>query len=163
IPSFYLARLTRQHVTVALNGDGGDEAFAGYGWHLANRLAETWRAIPAPVRSAAEAALRAAIPSSGGRRSLRSRGDPFLPALAADRPRRYERWLGVFTGDLKQELIRAEWPTNATGAQLEKLFEDLTDLDSVDTFLAADCRWYLPTDLLVKMDIATMANSLEAR
>src|SRR5262249_38311126 len=68
-----------------------------------------------------------------------------------------------FTGDLRRELVRSEWHTNATDARVENLFTHSTDLDSIDAFLAADTAWYLPTDLLVKMDIATMANSLEAR
>jgi asparagine synthase (glutamine-hydrolysing) len=163
IPSFYLARLTREHVTVALNGDGGDEAFAGYGWHFANRLAESWRIVPAPFRAAGEALLRRAIPSSGSRRSLRSRAQRFLAAVGEDRSRRYGRWIGVFTGDLKRDLVLGDWRTDSTERRLTDWFARHSDLDAVDVFLAADTDWYLPTDLLVKMDIATMANSLEAR
>ena len=163
IPSFYLARLTRQHVTVALNGDGGDEAFAGYGWHYASRLAERWRHVPAPVRALSEAALRGVLPSASERRAMSARVARFLRAAGAGRAERYQAWLGVFTGDLKAGLVRAAARRDYAARAVEALFTPLAPLDAVDAFLAADTAWYLPTDLLVKMDIATMANSLEAR
>lgn len=163
IPSFYLARLTREHVTVALNGDGGDEAFAGYGWHLANRLAESWHAVPRPIRSAARTVLWHAVGSSGERRTFRSRARRFLRAAEGDRATRYQGWAGVFSPDLKADLVGAPWRTDATSRRLDAMFAQFRTLDAVDAFLAADTSWYLPTDLLVKMDIATMANSLEAR
>ena len=70
IPSFYLAKLTRQHVTVALNGDGGDESFAGYGWHLGSRLAERWQRVPSPLRALADGRRGpgAALEPTGARR-----------------------------------------------------------------------------------------------
>ena len=104
IPSFYLAQLTRKHVTVALNGDGGDEAFAGYGWHYAGRLAERWQQVPSPVRNVAELTAGAMIPSSGNRRSTLSRAARFIKGAGRPRPERYRAWLSVFTGDLKASL-----------------------------------------------------------
>ena len=65
--------MTRQHVTVALNGDGGDEAFAGYPWHLANRVIGGWQGVPASLRRGAERAAQAILPSSADRRSFVSR------------------------------------------------------------------------------------------
>ncbi|MGQ0736663.1 MAG: asparagine synthase (glutamine-hydrolyzing) [Acidobacteriota bacterium] len=162
IPSYYLARLTRQHVTVALNGDGGDEAFAGYRWHLAGRLAERWQRVPASLRRAAESAARAITPSSADRRSTVSRFSRFLLGASRSRAERYRAWLSVFTPDLRQELYGGR--SRATGEdRLQRLFTAFSGLDGVDAMLAADVAWYLPTDLLVKMDIATMANSLEGR
>jgi asparagine synthase (glutamine-hydrolysing) len=70
----------------------------------------------------------------------------------------------VFSDDLKRELLRPSWRSCGTTTRcLTAMFGRFDGLDAVDTFLAADTNWYLPTDLLVKMDIATMANSLEAR
>jgi asparagine synthase (glutamine-hydrolysing) len=161
IPSFYLARLTRQHVTVALNGDGGDEMFAGYGWHLAGQLAQQWQRLPTPVRRVAESAARAVTPASADRRSTATRAMRFLAGASRARPAQYRAWLSVFTEDLKRALYAT--PPPAHHDRLACVFAANEGLDGVDAMLAADVAWYLPTDLLVKMDIATMANSLEAR
>jgi asparagine synthase (glutamine-hydrolysing) len=164
IPSYYLARLTREHVTVALNGDGGDEAFAGYPWHFANRVIGSWQRVPGPVRRNAERALQAVLPPSAERRSVASRLKRLLKAASGTPAERYAGWIGVFSDDLKSELLRPSWRSGGTTARcLTAMFGRFDGLDAVDTFLAADTNWYLPTDLLVKMDIATMANSLEAR
>ena len=88
IPSFYLAKLTRQHVTVALNGDGGDEAFAGYGWHLASRLAERWQHLPSAIRGAAEQIATGLAPLSSSRRSPVARLSRFMSAASGSRAAR---------------------------------------------------------------------------
>ena len=162
IPSFYLAQLTRKHVTVALNGDGGDEAFAGYGWHFAGRLAERWQTLPSPIRRAAESAARSLVPAGAHRRSLLTRASRFIGGASQPRPEMYRRFLSVYTPELKQALYaRPERPR--TTDRLSAIFAGLEPLDGVDAMLAADVAWYLPTDLLVKVDIATMAHSLESR
>lgn len=161
IPTYYLSRLTRRHVTVALNGDGGDETFAGYGRHLANRLAEGWRGIPAPLRMAACRAVARLIPSGGHGRRPAARLKRFLEAAALSRSARYQRWAGVFTDDLKATVVTYDGV--ADGGIVDRLFAEFETLDAVDSALAVDTLFYLPTDLLVKMDIMTMANSLEAR
>jgi asparagine synthase (glutamine-hydrolysing) len=162
IPTYYLSRLTRQHVTVALNGDGGDEAFAGYAWHLAGRWAERWQRLPRPLRATAEAAMAALLPASPNRRSTVSRLSRLLLGMSRSRPARYRAWLSVFTPDLRQELYGGRSRASSVD-RLAPMFERHTALDGVDAMLAADVDWYLPTDLLVKVDIATMANSLEGR
>jgi asparagine synthase (glutamine-hydrolysing) len=167
IPSYYLARLTREHVTVALNGDGGDEAFAGYPWHFANRVIGGWQTVPAPMRRGVERALAAMLPPSAERRSFVSRLKRLVKAASGTPAERYAGWVGVFSEDLKRELVRpvpkGGAPNGTTLRCLTAMFSRFDGLDAVDMFLAADTNWYLPTDLLVKMDIATMANSLEAR
>jgi asparagine synthase (glutamine-hydrolysing) len=161
IPSFYLAQLTRRHVTVALNGDGGDEIFAGYNWHYAGRLAERWQHVPSPLRAAAEA-IGTVIPTGSNRRSTLSQAARFIRGAGRPRPERYRAWLSVFMPELKAALY-ANRSLHARTDRLAQVFDGLEGLDGVDAMLAADVAWYLPTDLLVKMDIATMAHSLEAR
>ena len=163
IPSYYLSQLTRQHVTVALNGDGGDEAFAGYRWHLAGRLAERWQRVPGALRSGAEAAARALTPATADRRSTAAR----LLAIPVRREPVACRALsglavGVHAGASRGALRR---PLTCIGHRPPacRCSSVTQDLDGVDAMLAADVDWYLPTDLLVKIDIATMANSLEGR
>lgn len=161
IPSFYLAKLTRQHVTVALNGDGGDEAFGGYGWHLGSRLAERWQQLPSPLRALAESVASGLAPLSSHRRSRIARLSRFMSAASRPRAARYRQWLSVFTPEMKAEMYAA--PPQRHADPIEAIFASAPSLDAVDAMLHADVEWYLPTDLLVKVDIATMANSLEAR
>jgi asparagine synthase (glutamine-hydrolysing) len=162
IPSFYLAQLTRKHVTVALNGDGGDEAFAGYGWHYGGRLAERWQMVPSALRSLAERAVTALLPASADRRSTLSRAARFMKGASRPRPDRYRAWLSVYTPELKAALY-ANPAIRSRTDRLAEVFAGLNHLDAVDAMLAGDVAWYLPTDLLPKMDIATMAHSLESR
>jgi asparagine synthase (glutamine-hydrolysing) len=156
VPSWCLARLSRTHVTVALNGDGGDEVFAGYGRHLASGLAERWARLPAVVqRSAARLAQSRLLADHGGARVVR-----FAAAAAMSRADRYRAWAGVFSPDLVAELSAAV-PSETGVVPAE--FAAVESLDAVDAMLAVDTRFYLPTDLLPKVDITSMAHSLEVR
>ncbi len=163
IPSYYLSRLTREHVTVALNGDGGDETFAGYKRHLANRLAEMWQQTPGFVRAPLGWVGRRLPGRRADSREWPSRLERFLVASELPRAARYRSWVGVFTRDQKADLIGTSNGFPAEHGVVGQLFQDSGPLDAVDAALAVDTQFYLPTDLLVKMDIATMANSLEAR
>jgi asparagine synthase (glutamine-hydrolysing) len=163
IPSYYLSKLTREHVTVALNGDGGDETFAGYTRHLANRLAELWQHTPALVRGPVGWVGRRLPSRRADPRRWPARVERFLIASELPRAARYRRWVGVFTPDQKRELVGTPNGFPAEAGIVDRLFQGSGALDAVDAALAVDTAFYLPTDLLVKMDIATMANSLEAR
>jgi asparagine synthase (glutamine-hydrolysing) len=169
IPSYYVARLTRQHVTVALNGDGGDESFAGYERYLGSALAERFRRLPALVRKGITGLADAILPEALPRRSRLAQTRRFLQAAALPADRRYLRWMGYFTSQQKAHLYTREFQAALAGhdpeAWLLGEFRAVREegADELDTLLAVDVRSYLPYDLLVKMDIATMACSLEAR
>jgi asparagine synthase (glutamine-hydrolysing) len=169
VPSYYVSRLTRQHVTVALNGDGGDESFAGYERYIATGLAEHYRRLPLPLRAGVIEPLAALIPSSLPRSNRIGRAKRFLHVAALPAARRYLRWVTYFTPERKQDLYTPEFRELLAGhdgdAWLFRLFESAGSdgADALDAALGTDVRSYLPYDLLVKMDIATMANSLEAR
>ncbi len=167
IPTYYVARETRKHVTVALNGDGGDESFAGYERYAAMRLAERYHRLPALLReSIVEQAVRL-LPSSETRRSRVRDAKRFLTAASLPKVQRYLRWVSVFDTEHKRSIYSEDFQHETNGALAGKLlepwFERANGSGIVDAALLTDIMTYLPNDLLVKVDIATMAVSLEAR
>jgi asparagine synthase (glutamine-hydrolysing) len=166
IPSFYLAEMTRRHVTVALNGDGGDESFAGYTRYVSNLMARRLDRIPAPLRRAV-AAVGERVPVHVNGSSTRSRARRLARSLALDPPARYARHMAFFD-DLQREQLYTPEFKELMGEDLAPdviagPWYDATSEATIDTMLEVDVETYLPGDLLVKMDIATMAYSLEAR
>ncbi len=167
IPTYYVARETRKHVTVALNGDGGDESFAGYERYAAMRLAERYHRIPAMLRESVVRQAVGLIPSSPTKRSRVRDVQRFLGAASLPKVERYLRWVSVFDKGAKQELYSDsflnEMKHAEAGQLLEPWFARANGSGIVDAALLTDMMTYLPNDLLVKVDIATMAVSLEAR
>lgn len=167
IPSFYLAELTRRHVTVALNGDGGDEDFAGYPRYTANALADRLSWVPRPLSGAMSRAMDRIGPGPG-ERSLRARLRKLSHAVSLEPPERYATWIAYFTESERAGLytpeLRGALGQNLTSPSVIRdpyLESDASDL--VDKLLDVDVNSFLPGGLLVKMDIATMAHSLEVR
>lgn len=166
IPSYYLARMTRDYVKVALNGDGGDELFAGYERHWANRLAVSW-----PVRlilaMGGRALVSAMVPGGTHPKGLLSKARRFAAAANNLPAARYQSWVGVFTQDFKNRLYSREFKDSCVFFRplgyLDELFDQARGLDPVDSFLYVDNLFNLPNDFLVKMDTACMLNSLEGR
>jgi asparagine synthase (glutamine-hydrolysing) len=165
IPSFYLAELTRRQVTVALNGDGGDESFAGYLRYVANSLSTGLDLVPAPLRRAA-ATTGGRLLQLGDARGMRSYGRRFLTSIGEDAPGRYADHVCVFNraerrallGEASSPAIEAE-----TAGVIAGPWRRASGGNRLDVLLETDVQTYLPGDLLVKMDIASMAYSLEAR
>lgn len=166
IPSFYLARLTREHVTVALNGDGGDENFAGYSRYLGTRLAARAAGLSRPVRRALRRAAQFVGPD-GRENSFRSRFDRLTRAALLDPCDRYSMWIAYFAEHEREALytpeMRAALRARPSSRFVCDAWRDSDAQDGVNRLLSVDVETYLPGDLLVKMDIATMAHSLEVR
>jgi asparagine synthase (glutamine-hydrolysing) len=167
IPTYYVARETRKHVTVALNGDGGDESFAGYERYAAMRLAETYHRLPALLRESIVEQAFALIPTSESRRSRVRDAKRFLQAASLPRVERYLRWVTVFDMNAKRELYSKTFLDKTKNVHardlLDPWFVRANGAGIVDAALLLDIMTYLPNDLLVKVDIASMAVSLEAR
>ena len=167
IPTYYVARETRKHVTVALNGDGGDESFAGYERYAAMRLAEKYHRLPAVLRESVVQHAIGLLPSSETRRSRIRDAKRFLQAASLPKVERYLRWVSVFDADAKQDLYSENFQRRTENIHaaglLESWFARANGAGIVDATLLTDIMTYLPNDLLVKVDIATMATSLEAR
>ena len=167
LPTYYVARETRKHVTVALNGDGGDESFAGYERYAAMLIAERYNRVPAVLRRALVESTVNLLPSSEVRRSRVRDAKRFLAAAKLPRTDRYSRWMTTFTDTAKSELYTAEMAARLAGSGGSELLGDwfarANGSGVLDATLLTDQMTYLPNDLLVKVDIASMACSLEAR
>jgi len=150
LPTWLLAEAARDHVKVILSGEGADELFGGYPTYLGHKYAETWQRIPAALRRAARWSVDR-WPSSTGKMTLEYMLKQFL--AAADRPwmERHLTWLGAMKID---EGVIAELACKIAG------FPHDDPLNRVTWF---DFSTYLPDDLLVKVDRATMLASVEAR
>ncbi len=164
IPTSYVARCTRQSVTVALTGDGGDECFGGYDRYRALALAGRLDFLPRPLRSLA-ARLAAALPR-GRARSLGNRAHRFFAALPHEPARRYLSWVGVFGLDQLAAGYTADFRAAIDFDEPLRWFRGLFACGQGDNPSRAnytDVLSYLPGDLLTKVDIASMACGLECR
>jgi asparagine synthase (glutamine-hydrolysing) len=170
LPTWYLAQHTRQHVTVALNGDGGDEAFAGYQRYYADALADLYGLVPRPLREGVLDKVWQMWPASDARPLERN-----VPAAlqrlgqAASLPREASilRWGSYFTEADKRALYTDEMTQAVVGLDsvlfLTNVFDQARARTRLDRTLYTDVHTYLPGALLVKADRMSMAHSLEVR
>jgi asparagine synthase (glutamine-hydrolysing) len=162
IPTYYVAELARRHVTVALNGDGGDECFLGYNRYRAMRHMARLDRMPGWSRTGF-GHLLALAPRSAQRRFRIPRIRALLEAGKGQPGRRYSFTLATFTDDDKQQGYG-----EAMGESTQSAF-DLLDpyFAETESLVAganrADLHTYLPDDLMVKVDVAGMAHGLECR
>ena len=167
IPSYYVSRETRKYVTVALNGDGGDECFAGYERYAAMNLAQSYAAVPAILREGVIGNVARALPSFQSRMNPLRKVQRFTAVAAMSPVERYLRWITVFDDQAKQELysdrMREQTMNFRAASIIAPWFAKANGSGIVDATLLTDTMTYLPNDLLVKMDIASMSVSLEAR
>ena len=167
IPTYYVSKETRKHVTVALNGDGGDESFAGYERYMAMEIAEVYKRIPKPLRKAFIETPINFLPSSEVKKTRIRDVQRFLTSANEDVSARYFRWMSTFKPAVKPDIYTKDFAAKVsqqnTGALLDQWFDRANGLGILDSTLLTDQMTYLPNDLLVKVDIASMANSLEAR
>jgi asparagine synthase (glutamine-hydrolysing) len=161
LPVWFLSRMSRQHVTVALSGEGADEIFGGYYTYLADRLARPLRAIPAPLRRAALAALRL-WPVSNDKISLEYKLKRFLGGSLLSPDAAHFFWNGTLTADEKRELC-GNGPWTAADPLALRLPPEAGQVGFVNRYLWLDQLFYLPDDILCKCDRMSMAHSLEVR
>ena len=167
IPTYYVAKETRKFVTVALNGDGGDESFAGYERYAAMRIAEQYHRLPKVLRKAFIEKVVDLIPVSELKKSRLRDAKRFIQAASLPKTERYFDWVSTFNQQAKNELYTKDFAARMNGRNsvnlLDEWFAKANGSGILDATLLTDQMTYLPNDLLVKVDIATMANSLEAR
>lgn len=155
IPTFLVSELTRQHVTVALTGDGGDELFAGYERFYAATLVAKLGKIPRPLWKAA-AALIGVFPEGTGYANFINRAGRFSRGASLPLDLAYFDWTRIGTAQAISRLIDH---ADTAGSH----FSRNTQSTSLAGILEANQNTYLPDDLLIKADRCSMAASLEAR
>jgi len=157
-PTYLLAKLTREHVTVALNGDGGDELFAGYERFLAAQITE-W--LPKPIVALGLTCLEA-IPRGWLSDRKMTRAHRLLTRARMPLPERYLTWCSIFSPDLLAQLLPSP-PSRDIRGSFDGWFERTREVPLINRLLYLNFKTYLPDDLLVKMDRMSMAHALEAR
>lgn len=166
VPTWYLCQQTRQAVTVALSGDGGDELFAGYERYHALQWSESVQAWT-PLTWMLQQPWLARWPSGQGRRSFMRRVQRFAEALGEPAARRYLRFLQIFNESQRGQMYRPEFierlPDRDPFTFLDAAWQASRNRDLIAKASTADLQTYLPCDLMTKVDIASMAHSLEAR
>jgi asparagine synthase (glutamine-hydrolysing) len=165
LPSLALCEMARGFVTVALNGDGGDEGFLGYDRYLAAALLGRLDRLPAPARRLVRAASRWLPHGTAKSRAYRLRR--LAEAVPLEPGRRYAAWLTCFGDEAKAALYTPALWAEVGALDSLALLDAAVAASDAPTFperaVPADVALYLPDDLLVKMDIASMAHSLEVR
>ena len=166
IPTWYVAEQTRQQVTVALTGDGGDELFCGYPRYRAVRWGDRVDRLPRWIRAMAGSRFWQRLPGAR-RKSLLRQFKRLSGPLTLEAPRRYLEWIAIFDEASRADLYADDFlerlPDTDPYEFLASAWRRAGRRDAVTTAACADLQTYLPCDLMTKVDIASMAHSLECR
>ena len=166
LPTAVLSRFAREHVTVALGGDGGDELFAGYPMHQAHRIAPLLRALPQPLL---RAGLRTAgaLPVSHNNFAFGFKATTFLRGAAEPPPRNHAVWMSSFPPASHAALLHPDVLASAGECDpleaVERHWRESAGAPPLARATHLDALTYLPDDILVKVDRASMAVALEVR
>jgi asparagine synthase (glutamine-hydrolysing) len=165
-PTYLVSKLARQHVTVALSGDGGDELFGGYETYLAQERERAWQRIPKALRAGMIEPLVDGLAPSAAKKGIVNKAKRFVEGARLDPALGHARWRIFLPEAARSSLLTdaavAGMPT-AAGEHIEKLHAAARDVDARNKALYTDFRSYLVDNCLAKVDRMSMACSLEAR
>ena len=161
LPVWFLSKMSRRTVTVALSGEGADELFGGYYTYVADALAPRLRAVPAWLRRAGLGLLRA-WPASDEKIGFEYKVKRFLAGSLLEPEEAHFWWNGTFSAGERASLYAAEsYPR--PGQLIGALPAGAHETSALLKWMWADQRYYLADDILVKCDRMSMAHSLEVR
>jgi asparagine synthase (glutamine-hydrolysing) len=160
IPTFIVSKLARQHVKVALSGEGGDELFGGYDYYVGHLLARRLRAVARLSRPLVER-----LPSSSAKAStFDHKAKRFVRGAGLSPLQRHYAWKEVFSPEGRTDLLQDDRRGQLDPLQLlSSRYAESEGSDDLSRIMDVDLGIFLVDDMLVKTDRASMANSLEAR
>ena len=168
IPTFIVSRHTRNHVTVALSGDGGDELFAGYKMYQGERWSRYYGMIPLFIRNRLIIPLADILPDARDKRALETARiiKKFVKGMSNSFSERFYNWREIFTFPMRQGLLTDPLDKNLYLDIIRNTVETEKDHfpdDNINLMLYMDVKGLLQGDMLTKVDRMSMANSLEVR
>lgn len=167
IPMFSLAKFCKQHVTVCLSGDGGDEILGGYETYIADKLCKRTNWLPNRAREGILNLIRSCWPVSFGKVSLDYKICKFLEGHSSNIDRAHASWRVLFSEDEKSALwVHPLEDQLAIKDPLEPFLKharEVKECHYLDRAMYVDLKTWLPDDILAKVDRSTMAHGLEAR
>lgn len=167
VPTYYVCKMARNHVTVCLSGDGGDENFAGYRRYFFERLEDQVRSVlPSPFRRYFLRGVAEIYPKADWLpQPLRAK--TFLGNVARDPMEGYFRSVSLLLPEMKEKVLSEELHRQLVSYDTYDIFSSLHErcrgLDALSRAQYIDFKTYLAEDILTKVDRASMANSLEVR
>jgi asparagine synthase (glutamine-hydrolysing) len=167
IPTWYLSQVTASHVKVALSGDGGDEVFAGYNRYDSTALVEIYQRLPRVVRKGMIESVANAFPDMCWGEGYVSQVKQFMRGASEHPVQRLILRNSVFSPKMKSELYTDTLKGALSGydpaARFSPAYNALTIFSEAEKLQLIDLGVFLPDDILTKVDIASMAHSLEVR
>ena len=162
LPVWFLSQLTKQSATVALSGEGADELFGGYLMQRASLLASTVRRAPSAALSLLRAATRL-WPVSNDKIGFEYKLKRFLEGCRMPAARAHAHWGGAFDDQQKRSLVRSG-PDQIAPSALNSVLQELAVAgDNLPAYLWFDQKYFLPDNILTKVDHASMAHAVEVR